>query len=427
MARRKSALVFLLLCIMVLVLSPWADAPSPAVTFVALPEGEASAPVEPEADEVVSRLTIEVALDDQPFHALSNLNDDFTFRHPHIKVELRRIEPRQAYETFVRASEREEAADIMLLENEWVKSFAASGYLLPADAAFAGKSMAEQFEALAGPLKWNGYLWGVPRDMDPFVLLWNRDVLRAWLGEEAELPLTLEQWTAAAEASEQTQGETAWLAIDRNDPVALFAWLESATGERSDGLWEKGEDPWNGTLRGQALALVERMRESMLPVDETGEAVRAVLGGGALAAVVPYSEATLIEERWPDLAVDLEIDDDFWELPYIWPRGSSFAISSRTEAEEAASAWIAEMTGEQAQLQNMEEHGKLPVYRSFYESDRRLAKLMPGRPGQSFPHQSPIASGPDLPGLLQRAGLLWRQLADGDIGAEAWIEAWDGA
>ena len=425
-ARRKLVSVFLLLCIMVLLLSPWADAPSPSSVPVAVQQGGAQTVQEPEEAEEISRITIEAALEEQEFRALSNMNDDFVFRHPDIQVELRRISPENAYETYRTASELEEAADVMLFRNEWVAEFASSGYLHPADAAFAGKALGEQFEALSAPLKWNGYLWGVPRDMDPYVLVWNAELLRAWLGEEAEFPLTGEQWAAAAFGAETEEANGAyWFAVDGQDPYALLAWLENYAQERTDGLWEQDGEPWEETARGQAMALLEEKRDRVRFGRDVREALSA---GNALAGVLPYSEAEELVSRegsGEQAEFKLAIDHHSWNLPYIWPRGSSFVISSRTEAEEAAGVWIADMTGEQAQLLHMEEQGKLPVFRSLYDVDRRLSNLLPGRSGQAFPNQAPLLSGPDAVRELDRLGELWGEFSGGQLTWEEWQEAWE--
>jgi len=428
-ARRKLALVFLLLCIMVLLLSPWADAPSPSSAPVAVQTGELPKAEEPEQVKKVSRITVEVALEEREFYALSNMNDDFAFRHPEIEVELRRIAPEQAYDSYRRLSELEDAADVMLFRNEWVAEFASSGYLLPADAAFVGKALGEQFEALSGPLKWNNYLWGVPRDMDPYVLVWNVDMLHAWLGEDTVLPLTADQWIAASDASAATDiGDGVyWLALDALDPLALLAWLECVAGERSDGLWEFGGEAWSDTEQGKALGLLNEKRANVRFGREFGDTARALIEGRSMAGVMPYSEAVALVLRngtKEEGGAKLSIDYETWKLPYVWPRGSSFVISSRTDSEEAANAWIADMTGEQAQLLHMEEQGKLPVYRSFYDADRRLSDLLPGRSGQAFPNQSPLLHGPGTVERLGRLGEMWNKFAKGELSLEGWREEW---
>ncbi|TFE31717.1 extracellular solute-binding protein [Cohnella luojiensis] len=424
-ARRKSALVFLLLCIMVILLSPWADAPSPSSTVIPLADDESLAIVEPVTSKEISRLAVEVALPEREYQLLTEQNDQFMLSHPDIIVELRRIDPEQAYSTFKRSSEMGESADIMLLSNDWVKEFASSGYLLPTDAAFVGKALAEQFDAIVAPLKWNGYTWGVPREMDPFVMVWNKGKLHEWLGEDVTLPLTIEQWFTLANMSSEHAEAMSWLSIDRKDPLALLAWLENATDERSDGLWEKEDEPWTGSLHEQALMLLQQHRATLNVTTSSSDTILALKQGTTIAGLLPYSEASAVVEE-PRLGSDpnLELDHLTWRLPYVSPRANCFAISSSTDAEEAAYVWISEMTDDQSQLRQLDELNKLPVYRSLYDSDRKLSNLLPGRTGQTFPNQAPLHTGPDQVARLARLSNLWSRLAAGQVTVAEWREEW---
>ncbi|BBI34695.1 extracellular solute-binding protein [Cohnella abietis] len=431
MARRKSALVFVLLCITALVISPWADAPSPKYTpspespVAPVTKGEPFASEEPAVAEEISHITVGVALGEQEFNALADQNKQFLLNNKDMTVDLLRIDPEQSYSIYRKSSQMEESADVMLLSNEWVKEFAVSGYLLPADSAFVGKALAEQFDALLAPLKWNDYLWGVPHDMDPFVIAWNTDVLHKWLGEDVTLPLTLEQWVTLSARSAEQEGAISWLTIDPNDPLALLAWLENATGERSDEWWSDESSPLDNIAVKQALSLIEQQRAGVSFTSNAGEAARLLNDGTTLAAIVPYSLAATWEaEPWLVNEAKIEIDHQAWKLPFVWPRGNSFVISANTKEEEAAYKWIAEMTSDQIQLHNMEKQRKLPVYRSIYDSDSKLSNLLPGRAGKSFPNQSPLYMGPDMADQLNVLGNLWRRLAKGNLTLENWKEEW---
>lgn len=425
MVRYKSALVFLLLCIMVLILSPWTNAPSPVSPIVTEPKTEALAITQPAVLQEISELTVKVALEEAEFNALVDQNKAFALKHPEITVELQRVDPEQAYSVFKLASQLGESADIMLLANEWVKEFATSGYLLPADASFVGKALTEQFEALTSPLKWNGYLWGVPRSLDPFVLVWNTQLMHEWLGENANLPLTIEQWSVLASKNSELQGMPTWLTLNPNDPLMLLAWLESVTGERSDGIWTEGSKPWLGTSFEQALALLDQHRSGISWTDTAEKASQALKNGETLVAIVPYSvAASLLAEPRLETDAKLELDHHSWKLPYVWPRGSSFAISAHTEAEDAVYTWVAELTNIPVQLQNMEVLNRLPVYRSLYDSDRQLSNLLPGNAGKSFPNQASLNMEPELPERLEQLGLIWNKFAMGEIGFVDWNKEW---
>lgn len=423
--RHKSALVFLLLCIMALILSPWANAPSPVSPYVPEFEAEAIASAQPFTPMVFSELTVEVGMEEAEFNVLAGQNEAFMLRHPDINIDLIRVEPAQAYRNFVLSSQLGDSADIILLANEWVREFASSGYLLPADAAFVGKALAEQFDALAAPLKWNGYLWGVPRSFDPFVVIWNIDMLHEWLGGDVVLPLTIEQWSALATKSSELQGTPSWLTLDPSDPLALLAWLENVSGGRSDGIWSKGSRPWEGTPFEQGLTLLEQQRSNITFAQTTEQASFSLKNRETLAAIIPYSKAATLAAE-PRLSSDakLELDHRTWKLPYVWPRGSSFVISSHTVVEDAAHTWIAEMTDIPIQLQNMEELNRLPVYRTLYESDRQLSNLLPDREGKAFPNQASMNIGPKLSEQLKELGVIWNSFATGEITLLEWNKRW---
>jgi len=427
-ARRKSALVFILLGMMVLILSPWANAPpsvSPTVSIsptLSISPGEAVPPTAPVEEKEPSFLNVAVALDEQEFLVLDGQNREFMSRHSDITVHMTRIDPKLAYSSFLQASQLGEAADVMLLRSEWIKAFAVSGYLMPADAAFVGKALAEQFDAITAPLWWNGYLWGVPRDFDPHVVVWNFGLLRSWLGDNVALPLSIEQWAAAAAKSADSETRVSWLAIDRQDPLALLAWLENAAGHRTDGIWQS-DDAWAGSPLGDALLLLESQLAGISFAEPHHAAEKLLTEEQALAAVMPYSEAARILAA-ADSGQSLVIDHTAWKLPYVWSRATSYVISADTEDQETARIWIAEMTEPAKQLQNAKASGKLPVYRSLIDSDNRLSNLLPDKTAQTFPNQAPLDMEPWLPSRLRQLGEMWIDLTTGQLTAEEWKTAW---
>lgn len=419
-------MVFLWLMVIVLIFSPWADAPSPnsdksqpVAATMTLEE-----PATTEASE--ARLRVAAALEPDAFELLQTHNDDFRIGHPDIEVELVRVEPATAYAEFRQAARLEELADIILLPSEWVLEFAASGYLLPADAAFAAKGLAEQFNALTGFARWNSYLWAVPRDMDPYVTVWNTDVLNEWFGEEANIPDNYEQWTQlATRRGELEEQAPSWVALDGYDPHAMLAWLENVAGKRSDGIWSEGGRPWEDEELNQALTLLDQSRASALFARSSAEAANAVREGRSAVALLPYSVAAgMLDSAGASQAEQLVLDRRTWDLPSVWPRGSSFAISSLTRAADAAYTWIASMSDETVQRQNRLKFDKLPVYRSMYKSDPSLSSLIREAAADAYPNVLPRGGGPALPARLKRLGELWTAFAAGQFAAPDWEARW---
>jgi ABC-type glycerol-3-phosphate transport system substrate-binding protein len=425
-ARRKSAFLFLLFVLMVLILSPWAAAPVPQVPADPVePQSAASAAPPPVIKESV-RLSAALAMGEEEFAAVQRLNEEMSFRYPDVTVELERIPSEEAFEVFRKASQLGDVWDVMLLENEWVKSFAASGYLMPADGAFEGEALSEQFDAIAAPLKWNGYIWAVPRDIDPYVVVWNRGVVGKILGSEAaEAPQNTEEWALLAAKSQEGEQAGGWLAIDRREPQALLAWLQTVSGHPTDKLWDKGVSAWNGTPAGAALTLLDKHRAGVLLEPGVWEIEHQLSAGRTAAAVLPYSAARKWEVAHSDAGKGLmSIDMSAWKQASVWPRGRSFAISSRTEEEDAARRWIAAMTGPSVQQENLAVFGKLPVYRSLYRNGSLPAGFFPETASSSFPYRAQAEYGPELPLRLSRLGALWTEWGAGTGGMEEWVRRW---
>lgn len=449
-ARRKIALIIILVGMMVLILSPWKE-PSRIQTVapaIAIPQEEPVATSEPVELATPARLSVAVAMEEDAFKVLAEQNLEFRARHRDITVTLTRVDPDNAYRYFMRASEMEEAADVMLLSSDWVSEFAASGYLLPVEAAFIGKAEAEQFDALIAPVKWNDYKWGVPLDFDPYVLVWNETLLEQWLGSGVSLPLTVEQWGTVASRSAETfgspvisaeqpdtddnqpaSGPTSWLTIDPNDPYALLSWLESAAGTRTDTLWTDGGESWSATPLGNALELFDAYRTGVRYASAAATVQDQLFDGETLVAAVPYSVAmSLMEGDISYPSVKLKLDHASWKLPFVWPRGTSYVMSSRTAVEEAAMTWISEMTDASIQSANEDRLHRLPVYRSIYDNDAgRLSNLLPSRGGQSFPNQSSSLDGPEHTGRMLQLKLLWQQFASGQLSIDDWKRSWSGS
>ncbi|KIL34632.1 hypothetical protein SD71_18540 [Cohnella kolymensis] len=419
MAFRKSALALILLGVMLFILSPWTEAPSRTSLPSPIMQKDDVETLEPVMARVPSLLTVEAALSDAEFGILEEQNKLYMTRHRNVMVNLIQIRPEDAYEHFKTSLEMGDAADVMLVRNEWVKPFAVAGHLLPADAAFVGSAQAEQFAAVAAPAKWNGYFWGVPKDIDPYVTLWNSALLRTLLGENIAFPLSAEQWQQLAAKSEAMPSPVSWLSLNPEDPMALLSWLDNASGERTDTLIDSVYDQWRGGALDSAFGILDQHRAGVTMDADAMQAGRSVIEGRTAAAVIPFSAAVRLSYETPRGST-IQVDRSSWNLPFVWPRGRSFVISAQTESEEAAYTWMAEMTDGPAQLEYYKQWGLLPVYRSVFEQDLQLSDLIPSRIPMRFPNEPPGSSEPELYSRLTHLGELWRAFAEGRLSLEDW-------
>lgn len=437
--RRIFTLFAVLSALAIVLLAPWAVAPSRSDHPAFVPESEketASQPPAPKGEPAT--ISVAVGMAENEFAQLAERSVEWAADHDEIIVKLERLEPSAAHSAFVRDSKLGEAADVMLVDNEWAMEFATAGYLLPADAAFIGEALAEQFDALISPLKWNGLVWAVPYDFDPYVRVWNRDLLK---GDTiaAAIPANPGEWEALMARSRQSAGRWAWLAADGSDPFALLAWLETATGARSD-VWmltesdlrrEAGSEgrsakkPAEGTALDtakiadwtSAIATLYRERAGILFAGSPAEVAEALLAGKVALGLLPHSEAMKLLKRSEagEGTAKLDVDRSGWNVPFVWPRGRSFALFSGTKVAEAARKWIAGMTRAAAHSENERETGKLPVYRSLFAPGTSLHKQLAGAmtAQSAFPNRPPAAADPALPARLAALSSLWKELNDG--------------
>ncbi|MCC3372838.1 extracellular solute-binding protein [Cohnella sp. REN36] len=429
MARRKTVLIILALGLMVLLVSPWASAPSSKTPPAALPANgaEATPPAPAEAEEAADLRAVAVA-DEADFATLEKQNAKFALRYPDIRVTLTRVDPKVAGPLLDSRLDDGRAADLALVPGEWVKTLAVSGAILPADAAFVGEALSDQFNAVAAPLKWNDYTWGVPRSMDPYVLVWNRNVLgslRREDGSPLDRPQRAEDWEALPKRLRDAGSGAAWLALDASDPFAVMSWLGAAAGERADVLPGDQGKAWTGQALEGLLAMPPEDRLGIRAEAPDAAFWASFAAGGTLAAVVRHSVATAGIAALPKSDAEaLEIDRTAWQRPFIWTAGESFVLSARTLHEEAARTWMAYMTDAAHQLENYEETGRLPAYPSLYTARNGVSPNLANVSLSSFPNQAPSATGPEVPIRLRRLTGLWEEWLDGRIGVEAWKQRW---
>lgn len=434
MARRRLVWVLLSLGLLALFLSIWIGEPA-AVTepVVSPPTPAAESPdVRPAATE--KRETIRVAVMAAPdeFAALNEQNRLFRSRHAQIRAELVRMSEEEAKAATdpANAHHLAQGGDVWLVPNETVLSMAVNGLLLPVDDVFVGGAGSQPFAAVVDSVKWNGLLWGVPYDMDPHVLVWNREVLETLAesleggerilppdGVEASPGMTWDLWRRFPAVLSEMEPDMAVLALDPADPAAWLAWFGAAAGARADlPLAAPRVSPLPREAAEWLAAWGERLLEAS--GDELPAAVRA---GRAAVAVVPHSVA--LRAREADKDGKLVIDRSGWRRPFVWPRGRSFVVRSDTRYAEAARTWVAEMTERDAQWRHFEEHRKLPVHRSLLES-LALGEFRAGQAAaDAFPHVPPLAVGPDVPERLEKLAQGWRNVAAGRWTPEEWLDS----
>lgn len=328
-------------------------------------------------------LNISVSLSASEFAYLQASSEQFMREHDGVTVNLENIENHKQYDYLKNAGRIGDAPDLMLIDNGWVQEFSALGFLAPVSEYFTADAQSQYVPAILEQVKWNGYLWGVPKDIDPYILVWNtkkaaegnwtkapsnKQELLAWnklfMKPEAdsygvyfdagdylswlslysafmdELPLTGQPLAAAA--------DPALMAELKKFLVPQFVSKEPAAGQtQQDSQWDSQQfaanyplaaalwDPWDKLNNGQIAAFIT-----------TVSAYRNHAGANVELASLP---ATASGQKVAS-----------------WLKGRSYCLSSRSENAAMAMEWIKSVTNLQQTAKEWTETGMLPVLVAGY-------------------------------------------------------------
>lgn len=343
--------------------------------------------------ETWKQLRVQVNLSPISFIQLNQANQSF-IDETGIYVELVNTTDKLTDAEWSNQLVQEDSADIMLTDSTSVLGFAKKGWLLPIEqSSNAGFSSPVW---LMNQLKWNGYTWGVPAQIDPYVLVWNKELMAGRTKESlpsnweewkrildpssqegasaSQQPDLLERGTAAVELPAMPQAWFAWHDGDKEAFLSLIRrlgllWPEvnQAPLMRAD-WYAKGvtDNAQGSSLKwNQQLAQLESYRAHFKPWGEkasksdTWDLLRA---GRVAFGIVPYSEA--VAEVSEPLAIEAPADV---HLPAgQWATSRSYMIASSSQHEAEARQWIDYMTSLTVQREWYDTLSVLPAHEQAY-------------------------------------------------------------
>ena len=357
MKRKNHWVLFAILLLALINLSPSEE------TTRVRPEnrGETQPVTLPEAQTLqeTGHIQVAVQVDESDFRRLEDMSRQFTASHP-VEVDLVNVPAEETYASFQRQLMKlGESPDVLLLDNVWVRRFAADGYLLPTEGYYSGSLSGEVLSASLIPNEWNGYVWGVPLDVDPYVLVYDTDKLKQ-LGLERP-PISVEDWSALLSAFKKQHSQLYLLGLDYRDPYAAATLLwQLGGGWKPDGAAAFFALKGNMPLSLQQLELI---RPWLLDTGAAGaDPSRKRQSGELPIRITRASEAQkLAHPRTKVWMPDLQAN-----MASAWIQGRSYAVSSQTDNAEAAGLWISEMTSAINQMRWREATGHLPVLKTIY-------------------------------------------------------------
>lgn len=283
-------------------------------------------------------------VDEEQYALLAERNARLREEYPNLHVNLMRLDASNAYAYYKEQSRLGSAPDIMLLSNEWVNEFAASGYL---------SHQLEQFIQIKNSnatelMSWNGYTWAVPLSEDPYVVAVNRSAEGLFPGDQ-QMPRSLDEWIQLRTIRSAEGLTDGIIYYDSEDPFAFVSlilafggeWVKAESGMvqlfDQDGLLldllfgAAPEDDKNGAL--YPLAITDRMS-----ADEMWD---SFADGRTPIVITRLSELQSRGYAHWQIPALVETADVNYSL---WRTGLSFAVASTSSYPEQAYRWLQAMT-----------------------------------------------------------------------------------
>lgn len=309
-------------------------------------------------------IKVAVAMGSKEYDLFSRLAKRFSDLHEGIRIQIENVPQQAAYEKWKKAAQLGEAPDLMLLDNDWVQEFAALGFLQPVGEFFSTDQQNGRIAKLMNQVKWNGYIWGVPKDVDPYIMVWNKKT--ASDSKLTRAPETGDELLAWNKLLMKPEEGRYGIYLDPQDPYAFIAMASSLTS-----AWLGKEEVWGNDAEAQ-----KRLENFLAPQEEswTGKAFPKnypvpsaawspwdLLTKGQMAAMI----TTLSEYKQHAADTNLGMAS----IPVLigndqktaWLKGRSFTVSSRSPYTKLLMDWIKELTTPESEITFWTEAQMLPA------------------------------------------------------------------
>ena len=385
MNKRKSLIVLMLVAVLsVLLFVPLLDTKDKNPdSLVGSEDTGVSKPGQNNEGEDHTVLNISVSLTGAEFAYLQAGSEQFMREHEGVTVNLENIAGGEQYEYLKNAGRIGDGPDLMLIDNGWVQEFSALGFLAPVSEYFTADAQSQYVPSILEQVKWNGYLWGVPKDIDPYILVWNEK--KAAEGEWTKAPGSKQELMEWNKRFLKPEEDSYGVYFDTGDYLSWLSLYSAFIDELP--------------LAGQPLAdaarpaVVAELQQFLLPQlaqgAPSGGQTQTELKWDAKQFALNYPLPTLEWDPWTKLnngqiaamvttvsayrnyaGVDVELSS----LPATgsgqkvasWLKGRSYCLSSRSENTAAAMEWIKSVTALQQTAKEWTETGMLPVLLAGY-------------------------------------------------------------
>lgn len=341
-------------------------------------------PIENNAQIVT--LTADIAMSDADFSILQSFNKQFMNSHPFIRVILKQMPVFEADNAGVAEDVSTSSTDIYYINNYSAARLAGLGKLQPLDNELTSEQWTELDTPLVQQLTWDGYTWGVPNNVDPYVMVWNQTALQK--AGIQQLPESSKELLAVNDQLRKMTGQGIYM--DVRDEYALLSVLW--------GLGANTEELFTVPVL-QPLSVKQKMNDSPLQAffTQSADTKQSKDTTHTVPKTMPAIGAAdrLPAEMWNQLRAGklagAVVKLSSWELesagtvhsPLVisslpnrggakektrgtWLNGESFSVSADSEHLKQASVWIRYMVFSQFPIALWKENGIRPAVLDDY-------------------------------------------------------------
>ncbi|MFD7865128.1 extracellular solute-binding protein [Streptomyces sp. NPDC059783] len=303
----------------------------------------------------------------------------FEAAHPDIRVRIQTQEWDGIGEKVTAALASNDAPDVIESGNTQVAQFAQSGGLVDLSDEVDGLNGKDWLRGLAEPGAYEGRQYGIPFFAANRVVVYRTDLFEK-AGIDAKAIKTRDQWITATEKLNRGGTQGIYLPGQMWYALAGFVWDEGGDlATESGGTW-KGALDTPEALRGMEFyEKLQALGKGPKDSDEDDPPQADVMAQGRTAQVIsPPGGAGIVIEKNPGLKGKL----GFFPIPgktadtpgAVFTGGSDLVIPTASGKQEAALAFIKELTGDTWQK-------KLAVAMSYVPNRTSLASSVADDPG----------------------------------------------
>ena len=305
----------------------------------------------PETTHKNRPLSVLVSMKEEEYKIFQNFAQN-TAKEIGMEISISNIESADFYSEFKEAFLMGEGPDTLLIDNRYIKWYAKKGFARPMTGGDGNIAAGDSFDALLRAGEWNGYLWSIPMDLDPYVYAEYRN--EETIKEPLQSTSTREEWMShLAEWGERLDKP---FYLDGEDPIAYASWLtfQGVFPEVSQVFQLNSEEEEHRSKKMEAI-------EPLFPYIKTE---RYNLSSGRVdfqAGIITLSE--LIPAHREELSFYINNDVKSQALAVT---GRSFIISPKSTQKEATVEFLAKLTSPKSAKTWFTLSGKLPIYSALY-------------------------------------------------------------